>query len=214
MDLWNSDKLPVRLAKMVFGLVLTAAIALVWPTIVFSFPQKHEPPNATALVQSCEDTGPVTRRGYGHNWNCTAKIRDNKTGATWTTDLDMNFFTPDEIGKEKQLTWSYGGGRYNTNTEKRTYTPADGYSSGTFIVVACVAGIFVLPAVILMLVTSLAWALPRVERRKHWEKIRGTPEERAAKKQQEQERDTELRESRQRIAELRRANKERRRQSR
>jgi hypothetical protein len=214
MNFWNSDKLPIRLAKMVFGLILTAAIALLWPTIVFSFPQKHDAPNATALVRSCEDTGPITRRGYGHNWNCTAEIRDSKTGETWTTDLDMNFFTPDDIGKEKELTWGYGGGRYNINTEKRTYTPAEGYSSGTFTVVACVAGILVLPGVILMLVTALAWSLKSDEHRKHWEKIRGTPEERAAKKQQEQERDADWRDSQQRIAELRRANKERRREGR
>ncbi|WP_406689056.1 DUF6346 domain-containing protein [Saccharopolyspora sp. ID03-671] len=119
MGLWNSNNLAVRLTKLIGGLTVTAAILMLWPTVVFSFPQKHEKPNSTAHVQSCEDTGPITRRGFGSNWNCAVTIRDDETSETWTTDLDMNFFTPDDVGKEKRLTWGYGGGRFNSNKELR-----------------------------------------------------------------------------------------------
>lgn len=205
MGLWNSNNLAVRLTKLVGGLVVTAAVLMLWPTIVFSFPQKHSSPNATALVQSCEDTGPITRRGFGHNWDCSIKVRDDETGKTWTANVDMNFFTPDDVGKEKRLTWGYGGGRYNNNTELRTYTPAEGYSTGVFTLIGCLAGVVIVPAALWMLAKSIIWSFSREEQRKFWEKINGTTEEKSAKKQQQAEEKAQRQQARQRSAEIKEA---------
>ncbi|MER5391456.1 DUF6346 domain-containing protein [Saccharopolyspora sp. NPDC002686] len=215
--MWKSDNIAIRLAKMLGGFVVVAIIVLSWLTIVFSFPEKHDRPNGTAYVQSCEDTGPITRRGFGHNWSCTATIRDDKTGNTWTQTLDMNFFSPDDIGKEKRLTWGYGGGRSNINTEKRTYTPAEGYSTGFTTTISVVSFIVLLPPALWMLATSVMWSFSQAEQRKFWEKIHGTPEERAAKKRKELAEREARQASRQRYAaikEARRKAKEERRSSR
>lgn len=184
--MWYSDNIVIRLAKMLGGLVVVAVIVMLWPTIIYSFPEQKDNPNGTALVKSCEDTGPITRRGFGHNWNCTAEIRDDETGQTWTASIDMNFFTPEDIGKQKRLVWGYGGSRTSHNTEKRTYTRAeDGYSSGTTTLVALVTtGVVGIPA-LLMLSKALAWSGTQEEQRKKREKIHGTPEERAAEKQKD-----------------------------
>ncbi|QUH04463.1 hypothetical protein HUO13_30085 [Saccharopolyspora erythraea] len=183
----KSDNLAVRLGKMIAGFIVVAVLVMLWPTIVFSFPTMKDKPNATADVKSCEDTGPVTRRGFGHNWNCVATIRDDETGQTWTTSIDMNFFTPDEIGEPQRLTWGYGGGRGNINTDKRTYTQAEGFSSGTVTMISIVAaGVLGIPA-LWMFSKSVVWSFSQAEQRKFWEKIHGSPEERAAKKKKDQE---------------------------
>ncbi|CAM05167.1 hypothetical protein A8924_6330 [Saccharopolyspora erythraea NRRL 2338] len=186
--MWNSDNIAIRLAKMLGGFVVVAVLVMLWPTIVYSFPEKKDNPNGTALVRSCEDTGPVTRRGFGHNWSCVADIRDDKTGDTWTATVDMNFFTPAEVGKQKRLVWGYGGSRTSTNKEKRTYTRAeDGYSNGTVTLVLVVTtGLVGIPA-LWMFSKSVVWSFSQAEQRKFWEKIHGSPEERAAKKKKDQE---------------------------
>lgn len=211
--MWYSDNIVIRLAKMLGGLVATAVLVMLWLTIIFSFPEQEDNPNGTALVKSCEDTGPITRRGFGHNWNCTAEVRDDETGKTWTSQIDMNFFTPEDIGKEKKLIWGYGGSRTSHNTEKRTYTRVeDGYSSATNTLVAIVAtGVVGIPA-LLMLSTALNWIGTQEEQRKWREKLHGTPEERAAKKRKEREADERFRERQARIAAARKQAKEERQQ--
>lgn len=205
---WRSDAVVVRLAKVVGGLVVTACIAMLWPTIIFSFPEKHERPNATALVQSCEDTGPVTRRGFGHNWDCAVQIRDDETGKSWTTTIDMNLFSPEDVGEEKRLTWGYGGSRFSTNTSVRTYTAAEGYSEGFHLVVITLATIAISPLLLWMFAKSLVWGYSQAGQREFWEKIHGTPSERAEKKRREQQEEARLRELRRVTDEKRRAHRE------
>ncbi|TWG08907.1 DUF6346 domain-containing protein [Saccharopolyspora dendranthemae] len=201
MSTWNSNSIGVRLAKLVLGLLTTACILMLWPTIVFSFPEKAEKQNATALVESCKDTGPITRRGFGHNWDCAVRIRDDETGRSWTTAIDMNFFSPEDVGKEKRLTWGHGGGRASTNNETYIYTRAEGYPTGVRTLVAIVTAIIILPPALWLLAKSIVWSFSRDEQRKFWEKINGTPEERAEKKRKKQEEDAQWRETQRRRAE-------------
>lgn len=201
MSTWNSNNIAARLAKTALGLLATACILMLWPTIVFSFPEKADEQNATALVQSCEDTGPITRRGFGRNWDCNVRIQDDKSGKTWTTSIDMNFFSPEDIGKEKRLTWGHGGGRASTNTETYIYTRAEGFPTGVRTLVAIVAAIVLLPPALWLLAKSIVWSFPQNEQRKFWEKIHGTSEEKAEKKRNEQEEDARWRETQRRRAE-------------
>ncbi|MEV4730871.1 DUF6346 domain-containing protein [Saccharopolyspora sp. NPDC049426] len=208
MAVWRSDELPVRMAKLVGGLVVTACIAMLWPTIIFSFPEKHERPNATALVQSCEDTGPVTRRGFGHNWDCTFQVRDDETGKSWTTTTDMNLFSPEDVGEEKRLTWGYGGSRFSTNTAVRTYTAAEGYSAGFRLVVITLATIAIAPPALWMFAKSLVWGYSQAGQREFWERISGTPAERAEERRRKQQEEARFRERQRAVAAERRAHRE------
>lgn len=207
MAVWRSDAVPVRLVKLVGGLVVTACIAMLWPTIIFSFPEKHERPNATALVRSCEDTGPVTRRGFGHNWDCTLQVRDDKTGESWTTTIDMNLFSPEDVGKQKRLTWGYGGSRFSTNKAMRTYTAAEGYSEGFRLVVITLTTLAIAPPALWMFAKSLVWGYSQAGQREFWERINGTPAERAEEQQREQQEEARFRERQRTIAEERRAHR-------
>ncbi|MEB3366887.1 DUF6346 domain-containing protein [Saccharopolyspora mangrovi] len=201
MNALNSNNLGVRLTKMVLGLLATTCILMLWPTAVFSFPEKAEKQNATAIVQSCRDTGPITRRGFGHNWDCRAQIRDDKTGKSWTTNIDMNFFSPEDVGKEKRLTWGHGGGRASTNTETYIYTSSEGYPAGVRILVAIVAAIVIIPPALWLLAKSVVWSFPQNQQRRFWEKINGTPEQKAEKKRKKQADDARWRETQRRRAE-------------
>lgn len=201
MSTSNSNTIGLRLTKMVLGLIVTACIVMLWPTIVFSFPEKADKPNATATVQSCEDTGPITRRGFGHNWDCRVRIADDESRKNWTTNIDMNFFSPEDVGKEKRLTWGHGGGRASTNTDTYVYTRAEGYPAGVRLLVSIVAAIVLLPPALWLLVKSVVWIFPQNEQRKFWEKIGGTSEQKAEKKRQKQAEDERWRETQRRRAE-------------
>lgn len=71
----KSDNPFIRLLRMLFGFGIVALLLLTALTVNFSFPEKSTVTNATAQVQSCEDHVPLSRRGFGPRWNCTALIR-------------------------------------------------------------------------------------------------------------------------------------------
>ncbi|KAA5832519.1 hypothetical protein F1721_16065 [Saccharopolyspora hirsuta] len=184
--MWRSDNPVARVLRVLIGFGIVALIAFTALTVIFSFQRKTEATNATARVTACEDTGPITRRGFGHNWNCTATIRDDESGETWTTDIDMNFFTPEDIGQDKRLYWGYGGNRMVTS-DYRVYASPEGVSAGTYAVISAAVGFPAIMAMLWFFAKAVVWGFSQEEQRKFWEKIHGTPEQRAAKKQKELE---------------------------
>ncbi|MCI2419163.1 DUF6346 domain-containing protein [Saccharopolyspora sp. K220] len=184
--MWKSDNPLVRLLRVLIGLGIVAVIGLTALTIVFSFPRKAEVSNATARVTACEDTGPITRRGFGHNWSCTATFRDDETGETWTTDVDMNLFAPDDVGKDVRVAWSHGGGRIVTS-ENRVYTPLEGVSSGTYTLIVVAVGFTTFLLGLWMLIKAVVWGFTQEGQRRFWDKFHGGAEKRAAQKKKDEE---------------------------
>ncbi|WP_433873806.1 DUF6346 domain-containing protein [Saccharopolyspora sp. CA-218241] len=194
---------------MLGGFVIVALLLMLWPTIVFTFPLEKDNPNGTATAHSCEDTGPVTRRGFGINWNCVATIRDHESGETWTAEIDMNFFTPEDIGEPKEIVWGYGGSRSSHNTELRTYTLAEGgVSSGARTAIAIGAAVLVVVPAIFMFIRSLRWSGTQEQQRKDRERVNGTPEEQAAKKKEDEEFWAQMRRNREQRKQARRQRKQ------
>lgn len=169
---------------MLIGFGIVALIALTALTIVFSFPAKTGGSNATATAKSCEDYGPISRRGFGHHWACTAQIRDDKTGETWNDVVDMNVLQPQDVGRQERITWGYSGGRVG-KSENRVYRSPDGYSEGVNLAVTVVVGFIAIVAMLWYFSKALVWGYTQEGQRKFREKIHGSSTERAAKKQQE-----------------------------
>ncbi len=188
----QSDNIAIRLMKMLAGFAVIAVLLLSTLTIVFSFHGRVNHSNATAHVESCVDKGPVSWRGFGHNWKCTFTVQDDKTGDTWKDSLDFNFFTPDDIGTPQRITW----GESRVSEGVGGYNQTDGLPSGVdgWIDVAAIF-IFIFPT-LWVFSRSVVWSFPQEEQRKFWEKIYGTPEERAAKKEKDGEFYRQLRQNR------------------
>ncbi|RRO16185.1 hypothetical protein EIL87_14125 [Saccharopolyspora rhizosphaerae] len=203
--MWKSDNPLVRFVRFVVGLGIVAVILLTALTIIFSFPEKSTATNATAKVQSCVDTGPITRRGFGHNWDCKIAVRDDKTGERWTDQVDMNVFSPEDVGKEKPVAWGYAGGRI-VKSDNRHYSTPEGSSTGTHLVVMFATGAVAIVAALWFLSRAIIWSFSQQGQRKFWEKIHGSSEEKAAKKEKDDEFWAEMRRNR----ELRKQAKERR----
>lgn len=204
--MWKSDNPIARIIRLVLGLGIVSVIVLTALTIIFSFPEKSKTTNATATVQSCEDTGPITRRGFGHNWNCTVNVRDDKTGETWSDQVDMNLFTPEDVGKEKRVAWGYAGGRI-VKSDNRVYSSPEGYSGATSIIVMFATGAVAIVAALWFLAKAITWSFSQQGQRRFWEKSLGTSSEKKAKKQQDDEFWAEMRRNR----ELRKEQRRRRR---
>lgn len=193
--MWKSDNPIARIFRFVIGVGIVAVILLTALTIIFSFPEKSTVTNATAKVQSCVDTGPLTRRGFGHNWNCTVTVRDDKSGETWTDKVDMNVFGPEDIGKEKRVAWGYAGGRI-VKSDNRDYSSTEGYSVTTHLIVMFATGAVAIVASLWFLSRAIIWSFSQQGQRKFWEKVHGNSAEKAAKKQQDDEFWAEMRRNR------------------
>ncbi|WP_207918737.1 DUF6346 domain-containing protein [Saccharopolyspora karakumensis] len=202
--MWKSDNPILRILRVLIGFGIVALIALTALTIIFTFPEKTPATNATAVAKSCEDYGPVSRRGFGHHWACTTEIRDDETGEVWTDVVDMNVLSPESIGKQERITWGYSGGRTG-KSDNRVYRSPDGYSEGVNLTVTILIGFAAIPMILWYFAKAVVWGFSQEEQRKFWEKINGTPEEQAAKKQKEDEEKARRQASRQRDAEIREA---------
>jgi hypothetical protein len=201
----ESDNPITRASRLVLGLITAVIVVFTALTAVFSFPAKGAA-NATAVAKSCEDYGPISRRGFGHQWVCEAVITDYKTGETWTDVVDMNILTDEDIGNEKAISWGYQRGRA-VMSDKRVYSPADGYSEAVHSLVLFPSFIIGGVGAFAMVVIGILGAMTRQSRRALIEKSFGTREERTAKKQAEE---AERQASKARLAELRRKAKEKR----
>ncbi|MDI2028477.1 DUF6346 domain-containing protein [Saccharopolyspora sp. TS4A08] len=184
--MWKSDNPLVRVLRVLIGFAIVALIALTALTVIFAFPAKTGGSNATAVARSCEDYGPISRRGFGHHWGCTAQIRDDKTGETWTDVVDMNVLQPQDVGRQERITWGFSGGRVG-KSENRVYRSPDGYSDGVNLAVTVVVGFAALLAMLWFFAKAVVWGFTQEGQRKFWEKIHGSNWERAAKKQHELE---------------------------
>lgn len=184
--MWKSDNPLVRVLRVLIGFGIVALIALTALTIIFAFPAKTSGSNATAVAKSCEDYGPISRRGFGHHWGCTAQIRDDKTGETWTDVVDMNVLQPQDVGRQERITWGYSGGRVG-KSENRVYRSPDGYSDGVNLAVTVAVGFAALIAMLWFFAKAVVWGFTQEGQRKFWQKIHGSNAERTAKKQQELE---------------------------
>ena len=185
--MWKSDNPGARALRVIIGFGIVAFIGLSALTVINWFPAKTTA-NATAVVESCEDRGPISRRGFGPHWACQATITDDETRETWTDTVDMNVLSPADAGKQERITWGYSGGRVG-KSDNRVYRSPEGYSRGVNTLVIIVVGF---PAFLMMLwysAKAIVWGLSQEEQRKFWTKInKGTPEELAATKQRERER--------------------------
>lgn len=184
--MWKSDNPLARALRVLIGLGIVVLIGLTALTIIFSFPAKSPASNATAVAKSCEDYGPISRRGFGHHWACTAQIRDDKTGETWTGLVDMNVLQPEDIGREEHITWGYSGGRVG-KSENRVYSSPDGYPKSVNTAVMVIVGAAGLVSMLVFFTKAIAWGRTQEGQRKASEKAHGTKSERTAKKQQEQQ---------------------------
>lgn len=199
--MWKSDNPLIRAFRVLVGFGIVSLIALTALTIIFAFPEKTPATNATALAKSCEDYGPVSRRGFGPHWACTAEIRDDKTGETWTDVVDMSVLGPESVAKQERITWGYSGGRTG-RSDNRVYRSPDGYSEGISLTITIIIGCAAIPLLLWYFSKAIVWGFSQDEQRKFWEKINGTPEEQAEKKQEEAAQRARRQASRQRDAEL------------
>ena len=184
--MWKSDNPLIRALRVLIGLGIVVLIALTAVTIIFSFPAKSPESNATAIAKSCQDYGPISRRGFGHHWACTAQIKDDKTGETWTSVVDMNVLRPEDIGQKERITWGYSGGRVG-KSDNRVYSSPDGYSKGVNTAVIVIVGFAALVSMLWFLTRAVAWGKTQEGQRKASEEMHGTESERSAKKQKERD---------------------------
>lgn len=184
--MWKSDNPLIRALRVLIGLGIVVLIALTALTIIFSFPAKTSESNATAVAKSCEDHGPISRRGFGHQWACTAQLKDDKTGESWTGVVDMNVLQPDDIGREERITWGYSGGRVG-KSENRVYSSPDGYSKGVNTAVTVIVGFAGLVSMLAFFTKAVTWGKTQEGQRRASEKTHGTESKRTAKKQGERE---------------------------
>ncbi|MBA8823287.1 hypothetical protein FHX42_000616 [Saccharopolyspora lacisalsi] len=182
----QSDDLAIRLGKMLAGFLVVVVLLLLNLTIVFSLQAGYSETNAIAHVRSCENKGPISWRGFGNNWNCTAVFQQDGTGGTWRATVDFNLFTPEEIGTPQRVLVSDGGGRI-VSSENVEYHQSTGISPGAAgWIWTATTFVFIFPT-LWVFSRSVVWSFSQEEQRKFWEKIYGTPEERAAKKEKDRE---------------------------
>lgn len=199
----HPDNRAVRALNLIGGLAVLPLAVLLFLTVLFSFNRSSESANATAHVHSCEDIGPISWRGFGHNWKCTATIQEDDTGESWTATRAFNFFTPDEIGTPQRI--SVG---HSLTSDKVFYSQTEGWSSAAVGIIDTIAAIFIFIPALWLFSRLIVRSFKQEEQRKFWEKIHGTPEERAAKKQKDKEFWEEMRRNRAQRKETRRRAKE------
>ncbi|MFD1148674.1 DUF6346 domain-containing protein [Saccharothrix hoggarensis] len=80
----------------VMGYLLGATIFFTfWDTIEVGDPGGS---GYAAVAQSCERRGPVSYKGFGYWYTCTAKVTQRADGVTRT--MQAGFLTPEHIGRE------------------------------------------------------------------------------------------------------------------
>lgn len=211
-SLWRWDNPLMRVLRVLVGFGVLAVIALSAMTIMFSFQARASEADGTALVESCEDKGPISRRGFGHHWNCTVMIREHETGERFTAEVDMSVFSPEDIGEERLIAWGNTG---RLQAGERKYVPVEhGVSGNTRDTVWMVVGLPTAIALLWMFPKAIVWGFTQEGQRQFWEQIHGTPEERAAKKAKDEEFWAELRRNREQRKQARRQRKRTRDESR
>ncbi|AOS61108.1 DUF6346 domain-containing protein [Actinoalloteichus hymeniacidonis] len=91
-----------RLLRLVLGLLLAAGILLASLTIVFAFDRSVGEGNATATVQSCERSGPITRFGFGYRTSCVIDVRADD-GRTWSGVRRDDTFAVEDVGDSVRI---------------------------------------------------------------------------------------------------------------
>ncbi|MBP2338801.1 hypothetical protein JOF41_004979 [Saccharothrix coeruleofusca] len=91
------------LHRLVAFLLLPVLGYLLGATIFFTFWDRidvGDPAKAgyVAVAESCERRGPVSYKGFGHWYTCTAKVTQLADGVTRT--MKAGFLTPEHIGRE------------------------------------------------------------------------------------------------------------------